>query len=251
MKNIIFRNLPAGLLRKYFRWRGYCIDLLPEILSGVKVDLTINKDNELWISRLSQVEGHEPEICKWLALNLGEPEVIYDVGSHFGFFPAFISNLRPLSDIHTFQPYIYAFNFLRINQYQYRDRNRWSINEKFVSDQRSSNHITLDDYAMNNNWPTLIKIDIDGPEVYALRGCQKILEARKTRFLVEIHPQLMKDHFGHTWDDIFACIPKNYSFRYLPNVRTSAKWHCDFDAVADDDNPYIYFCPEEMNTDTF
>jgi FkbM family methyltransferase len=44
------------------------------------------------------------------------------------------------------------------------------------------------DHIFSENPPDFVKIDIEGAEWRALKGARKLLEKRKTRFLVEIHP---------------------------------------------------------------
>lgn len=46
--------------------------------------------------------------------------------------------------------------------------------------------ITLDEY-FKNEFPDLVKMDIEGSELRALKGAKKLLENAKTCFLIEIH----------------------------------------------------------------
>ena len=52
---------------------------------------------------------------------------------------------------------------------------------------RASNQITLDDLNGECFVPDSIKMDIEGGEVEALRGAEKILEHRRPSLLVEVH----------------------------------------------------------------
>lgn len=251
-RELILRNIPTPLLKWYFQKRGFVEQIRSEILPDFFFDISINSNNSLWRDRLTNVNGHEPEICEFFRKNLKESEVLYDVGSHFGFFPALASTISSSASIHCFQPHIYMSYFLKINMHNYRHINSWYLIEKFVSDNDDRKHVSLDKYAeRTGEWPSLIKIDIDGPEVFALKGCTQILKERKTRFLLEVHPELMQENFSHTWDDIFNLIPSDYLVKYLPNVREIASWSDSFESVKNDDNPYIYFCPKELDIDKF
>jgi hypothetical protein len=48
--------------------------------------------------------------------------------------------------------------------------------------------VTLDTLFAGEQVPDLVKIDVEGSEHRVLRGAQNLLEGRKTRFLVEVHP---------------------------------------------------------------
>jgi FkbM family methyltransferase len=66
--------------------------------------------------------------------------------------------------------------------------------------------LPLDDFIDVN--PTFIKLDVEGAEVGALQGAQKLLTRCKPRILAELHQHLMPD-FGHTVTQFFEAIPQS------------------------------------------
>lgn len=64
--------------------------------------------------------------------------------------------------------------------------------------------VPIDDFLSER--PTFIKLDIEGAEVSALRGAQKVLRDCRPRLFIEVHtPYLPK--FGHALSDLFEAIP--------------------------------------------
>ena len=70
----------------------------------------------------------------------------------------------------------------------------------------------LDDYAGEK--PTFVKLDIEGAEVGALQGAQKLMRSCKPRLFIEVHTQMIGD-FGHHLSDLFDAIPQDvYKITY-------------------------------------
>ena len=57
----------------------------------------------------------------------------------------------------------------------------------FVSDTDEGNHVTIDTLARDRFVPDLIKLDIEGGEVAALRGATWVLETRRPAIMLEVH----------------------------------------------------------------
>ncbi|MFW6772719.1 FkbM family methyltransferase [Nocardioides sp. CPCC 205120] len=57
----------------------------------------------------------------------------------------------------------------------------------FVSDDAAGDHVTIDDLAAEHFVPDLIKLDIEGGEVAALRGAARVLEDRRPAIQLEVH----------------------------------------------------------------
>jgi FkbM family methyltransferase len=72
--------------------------------------------------------------------------------------------------------------------------------------------VTIDTLFADTKTPDLIKIDVEGSEYRVLCGARKLLEERKTRFLVEVH--LWGDPTGgHVAGDVFTLFA-NYCYDY-------------------------------------
>lgn len=47
--------------------------------------------------------------------------------------------------------------------------------------------VSLDDFVLEHPWPDVVKCDVEGAEVEVLRGASRLLRARKTIFVIEVH----------------------------------------------------------------
>jgi FkbM family methyltransferase len=64
--------------------------------------------------------------------------------------------------------------------------------------------IPLDDYIGLK--PTFIKVDVEGADVAAMLGAQKLIQECRPKIFVELHTQFI-GQFGHTLADFFTAIP--------------------------------------------
>jgi hypothetical protein len=80
----------------------------------------------------------------------------------------------------------------------------------------------LDDYV--DSRPTFLKLDVEGAEVGALRGAQRVLRECRPRIFIEVHPQFIV-RFGQTPADLFEALPLDlYHVQYnVPGA--SPGWH--------------------------
>ena len=196
-------------------------------------------------------EGYEPSVCEILARLIKNSKVYADVGGNAGFFsvlPAVMnpdckifyfemdSTIRPLlirnmklnklSEAHItitnaavgdhdgeieYLPHPYSFlakfGNERIDIYDLKYRARV---------------VTLDDYFHRQGVdPDLLKIDIDGAEMSALRGMSRILKETKPDLLLEVHPILLPK-FGSSASEVCGFLRElNYRFFLIPNFRNT------------------------------
>ncbi len=68
-----------------------------------------------------------------------------------------------------------------------------TICDRYVGEATSEKVISLDDYYSDGNYPSLITFDIEGSELLAIRGAEKIIEKGKTIFAISAY---------HRWDDL-------------------------------------------------
>lgn len=67
--------------------------------------------------------------------------------------------------------------------------------------------ITLDDaFGRDRLWPSLVKIDAEGHEIYVVDGARTIIERGRTTFVVEFHPHLV-NLYGGTAEQMLAPFP--------------------------------------------
>jgi len=87
--------------------------------------------------------------------------------------------------------------------------------------------VPLDDYISER--PTFMKMDIEGFEVFALRGAQGLLRTCKPRLFIEVHTPQLAD-FGVTLRELFAAIPEDL---YSISVNEGGIWRPYEQAMAD------------------
>jgi len=175
---------------------------------------------------------HEPAISEYLLENLGRDSVFFDIGSNIGFFTVLASHL--CSEVHAFEMdprlVVIVRENLRLNQ----SRAKVRIVNAAVTDKSGSNYqfspqlesdllnenITainkisvvsgpaqvaffpvsqsIDDYVKRNDVrPNVIKMDIEGAEVFALEGMKDTLKNYRPKLIFEVHPKEIVQ-FGST-----------------------------------------------------
>lgn len=247
IKDAILSTIPISIAQQIYFIKNGNQTFSTNLINQTRFDLTVRKTDALWTKRLSTENGHEFGICKWLNDYMQPESVFFDVGACYGVFSALVANLFEDAEIHAFEPEIANFLFLKKNADDNQKKSRWTINRKFVSDTVSNLSITLDDYCKNNILPDVLKMDIDGGEYKALVGAQKLIAKKKTHFLIEIHPQFLKN-YGYNYQQVLDLFDEDYEIFVLPNLRQGIyEWSNDLSKIKTDDNPYIYAAPRSIS----
>jgi FkbM family methyltransferase len=86
----------------------------------------------------------------------------------------------------------------------------------------SAPQITLDSYFLKEGVdPDLLKIDIDGAEMYALRGMSRILADNRPDLLLEVHPAYLPQ-FGSSASEVRDFLKeRGYRFFQIPDFRNT------------------------------
>ena len=73
--------------------------------------------------------------------------------------------------------------------------------------------------------PTLLKTDIEGAELFMLRGARCFLLERSPSLLLSVHPQILP-RYGHTKEDVAAFLGElNYKIQVL-EIDHEEHWWC-------------------------
>lgn len=168
---------------------------------------------------------YEPSIEKAMVTGLAPGSVFYDVGAHIGIFSLLAARIVGESGA------VFAFeadpeNAERIKEHARRNGLDqihdvpcavWSSSGKLKFQRSSLNSsrnqgavahdpdlqsetiieveaTTLDCFSQEHPGPTLIKIDIEGGEVAALQGSERIFESHKPILICEVHNQEAEDY---------------------------------------------------------
>jgi hypothetical protein len=117
--------------------------------------------------------------------------VLFDVGASFGLYSLFALKLMPQCQVIAFEPDPFSNWLLRKNNQTYAGH-RITINDQKVGANSSSDVIALDDYCNAQGvFPTFVKMDIEGFEIYALQGMKEILKKHKPTLLIEFHHRMI------------------------------------------------------------
>ena len=165
---------------------------------------------------------YEKELGQLLKKILKPGDVFLDLGANVGYFSLLVANNFPSVKITSFEPVTALFQFMNENISLNNIKNISAINtavgekneekELFVSSpdnagmssfQQPENYsgkkervkvVTIDDWFKTSGLPKidLIKIDIEGSELAALKGMKEVLQKQKPVLMVEINPETLK-----------------------------------------------------------
>lgn len=134
---------------------------------------------------------YELETQKWFKRLVRNSYRSFDVGGAGGYDALLISKLSGGGEVVSFE----CNEWLLEDMNKTFQQNPFPIKavKGFVSDQDTSEEMTLDTAA--NKWfvPDFIKIDIEGAEDRALTGAGSILKSRKPNMIVEVHGQAIEN----------------------------------------------------------
>ncbi|QHE59817.1 FkbM family methyltransferase [Rossellomorea vietnamensis] len=182
--------------------------------------------------------------------NLIKPgDIIFDIGANFGWYTTLFSIMTGTQgEVHSFEPLPSTFEELslnvRVNSMNNVNLNRAALSnyngygnifcnsnkgkllaslKEEIDSSGSYSHecevITLDSYCYNNNIHniSLIKMDIEGAELLALYGSNKVLSDFNSILMIEVVPKFTKK-FNYEPYEIFRYLSEfGYEFFYLQN----------------------------------
>jgi FkbM family methyltransferase len=165
----------------------------------------------------------ERSVAEDLIGNLSTDDIFYDLGANRGLYTCLAGDVVENGEVHAFEPNPVAIGDLEQNIQQNNLSSRVTVHQKAVSDsgeeipfvvrsgstgntlqtttvdERDSETITvesvnLDDFIIENNLPrpTIMKIDIEGAEVDALKSMETSLEDCRLVYC-EVHEDMIED----------------------------------------------------------
>jgi 23S rRNA U2552 (ribose-2'-O)-methylase RlmE/FtsJ len=176
-------------------WSDYIITT-----DGFKMNLVKGGGDSIDLSTFGKYEPVETELLK---KEIKKGDVVVDVGASVGYYTLLFAKLvGENGKVFSFEPDPTKFSILQKNV----SLNNFSnviLENRFISDnskkEDSNVYSSLDDYFYNNiESIDLIKMDIEGAEVLALKGMVKILQnTQKIKLLTEFHSSELRK-FGAT-----------------------------------------------------
>ena len=170
-----------------------------------------------------------------LASHLGTGSVVVDAGANIGIYSQFFSKcVGPGGAVHSFEPSPQNFSRLSeaLSHFPNVYLNQMAVSDKtgesllYVSDELNVDHrmyppadgaretiviraVALDDYFTPGERVDLIKMDIQGYELHALRGAERVIrENRRIKLLLEFWPHGLR-HAGVDWKDIVQMLERH------------------------------------------
>lgn len=246
-KSFLLENLPKPMALRLYLIRNYETVIDSEILEGVNVTLGVPARNQVWIDRLKKKEGHEVAISRWMRDLVKPGEVVYDIGSCYGYFPALLAGVHTNMKIHAFEGDWKQLYFLEKNIPRNKRDSETRIVSQFLGKTSENGLLSLDDHIANTGEsPTLIKMDTDGAEYDILLGAKDLIASRSAEWLIEIHPNILRGK-AITLNMILNLFPEDHIIKGLIDLRDgNVEWDSDLSKLDMDDNPYIYVAPKEI-----
>lgn len=169
-----------------------------------------------------------------LARNLSPGSVVVDAGANIGIYSRFLSScVGPAGIVHSFEPdpenfarlrtEVASLPNVRVNQLALSDRAGDSL--LYISEELNVDHrayptegetrrtvpirsTTLDDYFKPGERVDLIKMDLQGYELHALRGAKRVLQENPhMKLLLEFWPYGLKQA-GAEWTDFVTTLER-------------------------------------------
>ena len=222
LKSMLFSMLPTKMQHDMIIQKtGFHLMEKAYFTDSICTELYMPPKQQAWKNRLSKPYGHEPEVVKWYERNLTSKDVVFDIGSHMGYFAVLVSKLQPQSRFHGFEANWFIASYFKMNQSKHDPMRNWKLTEKFVGSSDSSEMIRIDTYVKENGSPTIFQMDVDGEEINVLSGAKALLDSGTCTFIVEVHPKDLADRKQS--DKAFVALfdTNLYDLRYLPNLRSS------------------------------
>jgi len=142
---------------------------------------------------------YEAPLLEEFFKSLNSNSVVLDIGASVGIYTLIAG--KKTQNIHSFEPDPYLVYLLKKNT-RYSNINA-TIVKKFVGDRNTSKMITVDAYCRQKNLrPTHIKIDVEGYEMFVLRGMNRTLTRYKPKLFIEFHERTIRERLRFDRQDI-------------------------------------------------
>jgi methyltransferase FkbM-like protein len=175
------------VLRKLNKWLGPKQKKVRTILSGPLRGL------QMWIEPIQQPQLwlglSERETYSWMRRLCKGINTAIDVGAAFGEQTLYFIKRSAAKKVYTFDPRLNAFEELKQNiaMNGLEPEKELHLSTKMIGSENTSEMCTLDSFYDGIVFPCMIKMDIEGAEINALKGAGRLLGAQASRWLIEVH----------------------------------------------------------------
>jgi precorrin-6B methylase 2 len=134
---------------------------------------------------------YEPEIIRYFKAFSSPGGCLYDIGASSGYYTLAFSRLAGAAHVYAIEPNQKQSAICKEVITRNRLKAKIEVHELFIgsSVDEGQRQETLDDLVFVKGFdkPTLVKIDVDGPEFEVLSGAAKVLAQCKPNLIVEVH----------------------------------------------------------------
>lgn len=200
---------------------------------------TSDRYSKKWFfPRYDEGRIHEPTATNIFIDQINSNSIVLDIGGHLGYFSCIAGTLAKNGSVHVFEvdPKCLTLiaNNLKANSLDNVEVHNYAVSDSketikipqyespnpglMINSNSSNNHIevesmVIDDFLVQNSIdPDFIKIDIEGAEWKALSGMKKTLEHSNAIILVEIHVDILYNHFNTNYKEIIKLL-LDYGYR--------------------------------------
>jgi tRNA G37 N-methylase Trm5 len=137
----------------------------------------------------------EIELAKWFKKYSLGIETAVDVGAAYGYYTLFFLLRTSAKKVFAFEPGQECQAELKQNLELNANPKikNLILRDKFVGRENSGNYISLDSLLTEIKTPCLIKLDIEGAELDALRGASELLKKNGVRWIIEVHSKELEN----------------------------------------------------------
>jgi hypothetical protein len=193
LQNLYHRAHNSEYYSRYRYWRS---TLKPCHFDTPKGTITLDIPAGAWLADQAD-KGHEPQLTA-LLLQLGRDDVFFDVGAHVGYTTSVAQQTDIAdSDIHAFEVDNYFSHVFHRNC-----GHDVQLNRGWVGESQGEGMVVLDEYAKTTSPPSVVKIDIEGAELTALKGMEWLIDVHQPAIYVEVHPDRIQN-FGSDIGELF------------------------------------------------
>jgi hypothetical protein len=152
-------------------------------LRGLRMWIDVMPQGQLWVGLA------ERETQPWIGRLCKDINTAIDVGAAFGEQTLYFVKKSSAKKIYTFDPRPDAFEELKQNialNGPEPDK-ELNLSTKMIGSHNTGETCTFDSVYEGIIFPCMIKIDIEGAEIDALKGAGRLLAAQQARWLIEVH----------------------------------------------------------------
>jgi hypothetical protein len=152
-------------------------------LRGLRMWIDMMPQGQLWFG-LAERETHS-----WMRRLCKDINTAVDVGAAFGEQTLYFVKRSSATRIYAFDPRPDALEELKenIDINGVESGKELTLSTKMIGLHNAEKMCTLDSLCDEVVFPCIVKVDIEGAEVDALRGAGRLLAAGHTRWLIEVH----------------------------------------------------------------